>query len=108
MGQKIDTSAILGELKSGLSAIYSSRLKGLFLFGSYARGQQDDESDFDVLIVLDSFDRVPEEVRRTGVLASACSLKYGVTISRTFLREKDWMVSTTPLVRNIRPEAVPA
>ena len=44
----------LSELKDGLAALYSARLKGLYLFGSYARGEARPESDLDVLIVLDS------------------------------------------------------
>ena len=43
---------ILKELNQGLKLLYGDKLKGVFLFGSYARGEQDPESDFDVLIVL--------------------------------------------------------
>lgn len=34
---------LLGELRFGLDAIYGKRLKGLILFGSYARGEQDED-----------------------------------------------------------------
>jgi predicted nucleotidyltransferase len=104
----VDTHEVLAELKAGLSALYGQRLRGFYLFGSYARGQQGAESDFDILIVLDSISRVSEEVRRTGGLVSACSLKHGVSISRTFLREREWQSADTPLVRNVRPEAISA
>ena len=42
---------LLTELKAGLTHIYGEWLKGVYLFGSYARGEADDESDVDVLIV---------------------------------------------------------
>jgi predicted nucleotidyltransferase len=35
------------ELKIGLDGVYGSRLKGLYLYGSYARGEEDEESDLD-------------------------------------------------------------
>ena len=79
---------ILGELKAGLERVYGDQLRGVYLFGSYARGEADWESDLDVLVVLNAFDRYAQEVDRTGVLAADLSLKYGVTISMVFMREQ--------------------
>ena len=100
---------LLRELKIELRKIYKSRLKALYLYGSYARGEQDTESDLDILIVLDRFvDRYGAEVERTGQLGSDLSLKYGVTISNVFVRESDWLHQDTPFLRNVRDEVVAA
>ncbi len=40
---------LLAELKTNLMAIYGDRFKALYLFGSYARGEEDPESDVDVV-----------------------------------------------------------
>jgi len=100
---------LLGELKEGLKSIYKSRLKGVYLFGSYARGEQDAESDIDVLVVLDTFEpSYSAEVNRTGDLASELSLKYGITISKVYVKETDWIRKETPFLDNVREEAIAA
>lgn len=52
---------VLSELKAGLRASYGESLKGVYLYGSYARGEADSESDVDVLVVLDRIDRYAAE-----------------------------------------------
>jgi uncharacterized protein len=98
---------LLGELKEGLVQTYGARLKGTFLFGSYARGEQRTASDVDVLIILDHVDHYAAEVDRSGELISELSLKYGLSISRVFVSEGDWCHRKTPFLINARDEAIP-
>ncbi|MBI4639226.1 MAG: nucleotidyltransferase domain-containing protein [Candidatus Tectomicrobia bacterium] len=104
MNNKIRT--LLRELKVGLQGIYSERLKGVYLYGSYARGENDSESDVDVLVILDRIDHYGAEVDRTGYLVSELSLKYGVSISRIFVSQQDWVGYETPFLTNTREEAI--
>lgn len=103
-----DIAMLLSELEAGLQVVYGGRLKGVYLFGSHARGDADPESDADVLVVLDRIDRYGAEVERTGLIVSELSLKYGVSVSRTFVSERDWLKGESPFLTNVREEAIPA
>jgi uncharacterized protein len=98
----------LRELEAGLASIYAERLRGVYLYGSYARGEADAESDVDVLIVLDRVDRYAAEVDRTSALISELSLKYDRSISRVFVSWDDWSGRETPFLGNARRDAVSA
>ena len=99
-------SDLLAELKSGLELIYGKCLKQLFVYGSYARGEEDEESDLDILVVLGDFERYVQEVDRTGPLTSDLLLKYGISICTVFVRESEWLRDETPFLVNIRDEAI--
>jgi predicted nucleotidyltransferase len=97
---------LLKLLKQELSLIYAARLRGVYLFGSYARQEQDPESDLDILIVLSDLDSYSSEIKRTSEIISNLSLEFGITISRYIVREHEWKTYDSPLLRNIREEGI--
>ena len=99
---------ILHALRQGMTDVYGRRLLSLYLFGSYARGEADDESDIDILVVLDRVPSYGAEIDRTGALVSELSLRYGVSISRVFVSRADWLGGSTPFLAAVRAEAVAA
>ena len=99
---------LLVELKKGLTELYGRRLKAVYLFGSYARGDYNKNSDLDVMIVLDNYTSYWDELVYSAELASNLSLEYNVTISRMIMTEDQWNKSDLPILRNIRVEGLPA
>jgi len=98
---------LLAELKVGLTSLYGRRLKSLYLFGSYARGQEEPESDVDVLIVLDELGDYGAELDRTSALISKVSLRTGVSVSRVFVPFREWVKSEDSFLVTVREEAIP-
>jgi len=100
--------SILGELKLRLVALYGERLRGVYLFGSYARDEAKEESDADILIVLDRVENYSREIDTTSELTSELSLEHGISLSRVFATEEQWRTGQTNFLQNLREEAVPA
>jgi len=99
---------LLSELKQGLTELYGGHLKAIYLFGSYARGDYDERSDVDVMIVLDDYESYWDELVRSAELASNLSLKYDVTICRMNMTEGHWNKGDLPVLMNVREEGVEA
>ena len=96
------------ELKEGLIRIYGDKLKELYLYGSYARGDYRQSSDVDVMILLSDFKNYWEEINRTSELIQNVSLDHNILVSRIFITEEKWNRSDTPLLENIHHEGQPA
>ena len=99
--------AIIEEVRTGLCALYGPRLLGLYLFGSYARGQAQEGSDIDFLVSLAEMEDVGDELSRMSELGSRLSLNHDVTISFLPVSEWEFQNLRTPLMLNVRREGIP-
>ena len=100
--------SLLAEIREALESLYGERLYGVFLFGSRARGEACDESDVDVLVVLDELADYGAEIRRTSELIASLSLRYELSVSRVFVSLDDWRHRESPFLINVREDAIAA
>jgi predicted nucleotidyltransferase len=97
---------VLDELRGALSDHYGERLSKLVLFGSQARGDAEEDSDIDVLVVLKGDVTETEELEATNKLTAAISLKHDVVVSCVFVSEARYLTHRSPLLLNVRREGV--
>ena len=73
---------ILAATKKGLQKLYGPRLKGLVLYGSYARGEATADSDIDVAVILDDYqDMWSRRSSATATWPVACALRFNVLVA---------------------------
>jgi predicted nucleotidyltransferase len=98
---------IAKEYKAVLHSLYGDELAELVLFGSYARGDQHDESDIDFAIVLrDSHTRSADDKIKTSTLDSRLSLKYGLMLSSLLTSFHKKQTSMQGVYQDIRKEGI--
>jgi uncharacterized protein len=98
---------IANEYKAILRDLYGNDLAELVLFGSYARGDQHEESDVDFAIVFDDTHvRTPDDRQNTSKIGSRLSLKYGLMISSLIVNLHKKQTSMQGVYQDIRKEGI--
>ncbi|MEW6660523.1 MAG: nucleotidyltransferase domain-containing protein [Thermodesulfobacteriota bacterium] len=96
----------LKELQDYLAEIYGDRLRGVYLYGSFARGDFHADSDVDVLIALEGEVKPSQEIDRIGDGVADICLEHNVLIA-TYPVPEEWLeVRKSPLFENVRREGV--
>jgi uncharacterized protein len=102
-----EVSLALAELKHALHITYGDRLQGVYLYGSYARGDFHAGSDVDVLVVLAGQVRPAKEIDRVNEAVSEISLRYDLLIA-IYPTSVDWLLKRqSPFFKNVRREGIP-
>jgi uncharacterized protein len=99
---------IVKEFKELLKAVHKDNLKAVILYGSMARGDFDDESDIDVLVVLNEIPDYKKEFERTFRVQRELEMKYDddIIISCVMAKSLDYETKYRPLYLNIRKEGI--
>lgn len=101
---------ILDHFAISAKNIYHEHLLSLTLFGSYARGDQDDGSDIDVLLLVD-LDKMEIKHYRNELahVASELELKYDIVLSPIVLNSSEYnqFKDISGFLRNVQREGVP-
>ena len=99
---------IVEEFKKEIEKLYGDKLKNVILYGSWARGKATEDSDIDLLILLEGKIISGKEIDRMIDIITDINLKYGVLISVYPISEKDYLTVNSPLLINARKEGISA
>ena len=99
---------LMQRIKERLQALYGARLRGVVLYGSVARGDNDEDSDIDLLCLLDGPVNPIKEIRPIIDATSAIRHQYPerpVSIMAADIAEYER--GAYPLVIEAKKEGVP-
>ena len=103
----MDIEPILKEFKRKIAELYGQRLKKLVLYGSYARGQANDEhSDIDLAVVLTGTVEPCAEIDRMADIFTELNLEHNVLIAVYPVSESNFKTVESPLLINVRKEGI--
>ena len=107
--QDMDLRKMLLELEEKLQRVYGNKLKAVILYGSVARGTATEESDIDIMVLVDG---TAQELRtfedQLSDVSADISIKYFKVFSIMDISYQEYMrwVNTSPFYRNVSKEGV--
>ena len=107
--QDMDLRKMLLELEEKLQRVYGNKLKAVILYGSVARGTATEESDIDIMVLVDG---TAQELRtfedQLSDVSTDISIKYFRVFSIIDISYQEYMrwVDTSPFYRNVSKEGV--
>ena len=109
MRSQQEVNRIVRQLCSGLKPLFPQSSMEAILFGSYARGEADAESDIDVMVLVDSSRQdISQKTQEISSVAADLLLSRGVMVSpivenRRYFQDN---IGLLPCYRNIVREGV--
>ena len=110
MCNKSEAMTILSEVFERSKELFGSRLADCYLYGSYARGDYDEESDVDILLTVDcgGYDDIRKYNDSLAEIDSDISLDHNVTVSIAVepLEQFNRYANISPFYRNVIGEGI--
>ena len=101
--------AILGEVCRACNAVFEKKISDAWLYGSYARGDYDEESDVDILLTVDvEPEELPTYRRAVCHVCSNLGLKHDVLLSPAIepLQQFQRFQNVLPYYQNVIREGI--
>ncbi|MEM8524500.1 MAG: nucleotidyltransferase domain-containing protein [Bacteroidota bacterium] len=98
---------ILADFLEIMQAHYGEELYGILLYGSYARDEAHEESDIDVLVIIDRIEiDVYEEVTDIVSLIYELDYKYNQILSVFPMSETEWESGDSFFLNQVRKDRI--
>lgn len=107
---QIDRSVVkdaLQDLQNELRRIYGNSAPAILIYGSYARGEENADSDVDILLIYQNAIHPSKEIQRISAVLADLNLRYQVLISILPGTALDYKNGKGVLWQNLRRESIP-
>lgn len=101
-----ELGSVLRRIKAQLTNAYGDRIERVVVYGSFARGEADEESDMDIAVIAaDELDPNSVENSRDSLLFQILPEKSEL-ITVSVIPESKYNTYNSPLIRNIKKDGV--
>lgn len=97
---------LVTSIKEYLVRIYGEKIKEVILYGSYVRGEDAEDSDIDVLVLVDDSLNPFEVRKRLSDLLFDILLEKGELVSVIVIPERFFKKYNSPFMLNVKKEGV--
>lgn len=98
---------VVSDLEKGLKELYGERFRGLLLYGSYARGDEREGSDVDLLLLLEGPVNPAREIMHLQTVKWPLALEANLTLSVMPFSVEEFERAGSIFLRTVRREAIP-
>ena len=102
----INIESVLASFTQKVKQAYGTHLEKIILYGSYARGTQNANSDIDIIIILNNIELQPEKVGIIGSLITEMKEQFNVLISMIPVTFQRYSESQRLFYKNVRKEGI--
>lgn len=89
----LQLNQIANEVKQNMQNVFGNKLHQIILYGSYARGDFDNESDIDMMVLADMLENELQNYRKqVNRVASKIGLNHDIMITIT-LKDKQFLTA---------------
>lgn len=101
-----DIKPIITKVKEELKNSYQQELVSLILFGSQARGEANQDSDIDILVILNRPVNPVIEIKRNIDKLTELSLENNKEINCFYVSQEQFKIKQNPLLKTIDKEGI--
>jgi uncharacterized protein len=103
----VNKEAIIKDFTETMKNHYGDRLSKIILYGSYARGDFNEESDIDFLVLLNDEEvRAMKELSNTNDEVYDLTLKHDILVSMFATSKKKFETATQAFYRFVRKDGI--
>ena len=102
----VDLWKVIEQFRAGLRAACASDLRGLVLYGSYARGEEIEGSDIDIIVLFKDDESAAASKAKVGDLAYSILVESDAFVSPVPMSELKYWMGRSPFFINVKREGM--
>ncbi len=102
----VDLWRVIEQFRAGLREEFASNFRGLVLYGSYARGEETEGSDIDLIVLFKDAETAAASGSKVSGLAHCILVESDALVSAMPMSERSYQMGRSPFFLNVKREGI--